>query len=184
MILVYLGIIMLKKQNMNNRKSNVLKKICEDIRMVITDVDGILTDGGMYYSEKGELLKKFNARDGMGFELLRKNQINTIILTREKSQIVVSRAKKIKADECFIGVLKKENKLKEICKKYDISPNNIAYIGDDVNDKEIMKLVGFPATCKDGISEIKKISKYIAELKGGEGVFREIADLILRYKSQ
>ena len=77
---------------------------CRRIKVVITDVDGVLTDGGMYFSEKGELLKKFNTRDGMGFELLRNNHIPTIILTREKSKIVLMRGKKIKADEIFIGI--------------------------------------------------------------------------------
>jgi len=164
--------------------STVMKKICKNIKLVITDVDGILTDGGMYYSDKGEILKKFNTRDGMGFELLRNNEIPTIILTREKSKIVIMRGKKIKADQIFIGIKKKEDKLDVICKKYNVLPENIAYLGDDINDKEIMKRVGFPATCDDGVLEIKGISKYISKLKGGEGVFRDVADLILKYKSQ
>jgi len=163
---------------------SMMEKICKNIKLVITDVDGILTDGGMYYSEKGEVLKKFNTRDGMGFELLRNNQIHTVILTREKSKIVIMRGKKIKADEVFIGISRKEEKLNGICKKYNILPENIAYLGDDINDKEIMKLIGFPTTCNDGISEIKKISKYISKLNGGEGVFRDVADLILKYKLQ
>ena len=164
--------------------STAMKKICKNIKLVITDVDGILTDGGMYYSDKGEILKKFNTRDGMGFELLRNNHIPTIILTREKSKIVLMRGKKIKADQIFIGITQKEKKLSEICEKYNVLPENIAYLGDDINDKKIMKMVGFPATCNDGILEIKEISKYISKLKGGEGVFREVVDLILKYKSQ
>ena len=169
---------------MTKISSSIMKKICKNIKLVITDVDGILTDGGMYYSEKGEILKKFNTRDGMGFELLRNNQIHTVILTREKSKIVIMRGKKIKADEIFIGITKKEEKLNEICKKYNVLPENIAYLGDDINDKEIMKLIGFPATCNDGILEIKEISKYISKLNGGQGVFRDVADLILKYKFQ
>ena len=74
--------------------------------------------------------------------------------------------------------------MSEICKKYNVLPENIAYLGDDINDKKIMKMVGFPATCNDGILEIKEISKYISKLKGGEGVFRDVIDLILKYKSQ
>jgi len=163
---------------------SIMKKICKNIKLVITDVDGILTDGGMYYSEKGEILKKFNTRDGMGFELLRNNQIHTVILTREKSKIAIMRGKKVKADEIFIGITKKEEKLNEICKKYKVLPENIAYLGDDINDKKIMKLVGFPATCNDGVLEIKEISKYISKLNGGQGVFRDITDLILKYKFQ
>ena len=164
--------------------SFMMKKTCKNIKLVITDVDGILTDGGMYSSETGEILKKFHTRDGMGFELLRNNHIPTIILTREKSKIVLMRGKKIKADEIFIGITKKEEKLNKICKKYNILPENIAYLGDDINDKEIMKLIGFPATCNDGVLEIKEISKYISKLNGGQGVFRDVTDLILKYKFQ
>ena len=77
---------------------------CKKIKLVITDVDGVLTDGGMYYSEKGELLKKFNARDGMGVELLHKILIKTVFLTSENSKIAKARAKKVKADHCYIGI--------------------------------------------------------------------------------
>jgi len=151
---------------------------------VITDVDGVLTDGGMYYSDKGESLKKFNTRDGMGFELLRKAEIKTIIITRENSKIVKERSKKIKADNIFLGILRKEDLLKEICKKNNAYPENIAYIGDDINDQKIMQKVGLSFTPYDGMSVIKKNVDYICKMKGGEGVFREVADLIINYKSQ
>ena len=99
------------------RSIHQIIKLCKKINVVITDVDGVLTDGGMYYSDKGELLKKFNTRDGMGFELLRKAKIKTIIITREKSKMVKERGKKIKANNVFLGILRKEELLEEICKK-------------------------------------------------------------------
>ena len=166
------------------RKLRQIIKLCKKISIVITDVDGVLTDGGMYYSDKGESLKKFNTRDGMGFELLRKAKIKTIIMTRENSKIVKKRGKKIKANNIFLGILRKEDLLKEICKKNNVYPENIAYIGDDINDQKIIQKVGLSFTPYDGMSVIKKNVDYICKMKGGEGVFREVADLIISYKFQ
>ncbi|MDC0605781.1 HAD-IIIA family hydrolase [Nitrosopumilus sp.] len=163
-------------------EKKILKKKCNQIKLVITDVDGVLTDGGMYYSKHGEMLKKFNTRDGMGVELLRNNKIPVVIITREKSEIVLSRAKKLLIKDVFIGIKKKELLLPKICKKYKIKDNNIAYIGDDINDLNILQQVGLSASPKDGISIIKKKSNYICKVKGGEGVLREVADMIISFK--
>ena len=151
---------------------------CQKIKVIISDVDGVLTDGGVYYSEKGEILKKFNTRDGMAIKLMRYG-IKTIIVSQEKSKIIQARAKKIKASDVFTGILKKELLLPKICKKYQVSKSEIAYIGDDMNDYEIMKKVGFSATPADGMKKIKLISDYICKTKGGAGAFRELSDLIL-----
>jgi 3-deoxy-D-manno-octulosonate 8-phosphate phosphatase (KDO 8-P phosphatase) len=164
-------------------KNKVLKKKCIDIKVVITDVDGVLTDGGMFYSKNGEMLKKFNTRDGMGVELLHNNKIPVIIITRENSKIVISRAKKLLIDDVNIGIKKKEMLLPKICKKYQINKENIAYIGDDINDLEILKQVGFSVSPCDGISIIKKKSDYVCQSKGGDGVLREVADLIISYQN-
>ena len=143
---------------------------------------GILTDGGMYYSEKGEELKKFNTRDGMAVELLQKNKIPVILMTKENSKIVLQRAKKIKIKKSYIGIDEKERKLPEICKKFKIKLENIAYIGDDVNDLEIMKKFGFSASPNNAINQVKRKSHYICKSNGGEGVLREVAELILSTK--
>tara|TARA_B110000438_G_C15679346_1_gene591652 strand:+ start:566 stop:1057 length:492 start_codon:yes stop_codon:yes gene_type:complete len=158
-----------------------MKKKSKKIKLVITDVDGVLTDGGMYYSSKGEVYKKFNTRDGMGVELLKKNGIETIFLTKENSKVSQSRAKKLKV-KIYSGVQNKEKKLFTICKMLSIEPKSICYIGDDVNDLSIMKLVGISATPNDGILEVKKIADLICKNKGGNGAFREFADFILKNK--
>ena len=160
----------------------VPKKIsqkCKKIKLLITDVDGVLTDGGMYYSEKGELLKKFNARDGMGVELLHKILIKTVFLTSENSKIVKARAKKVKADDCYVNIKRKEIMLPTICKKFNVKSNNIAYIGDDVNDAKIMKHVGLSAVPSNGTKEVKLISDFKCKKRGGEGAFREFAELLI-----
>ena len=161
-----------------------LKKKCQKIKLVITDVDGVLTDGGMFYSEKGEVLKKFNTRDGMAVELLREREISVIFMTRENSKIVLNRAKKLKIKETFLGIKKKELLLPKICKKFKIKEEEIAYIGDDINDLNILKKVGFSLAPKDGISIIKKNSDYVCKSKGGEGVLREVADMIISFNNK
>ena len=118
----------------------------------------------------------------MGMELLLKKGIKTIMLTRENSSIVKTRAKKIKVSKLYSGILDKNKQLKKILEEYRLSTEQIAYIGDDVNDLEIMKLVGFSAAPKDCNEKIKKICHYLCKKNGGEGVLREVADLIIDSK--
>ena len=163
-----------------------LKKLREKskkIKLILTDVDGVLTDGGMYYSEQGEIMKKFNTRDGMAVKLLSNQKINTIIITREKSKIVKARGKKIKVYKSYIGVLHKELLLDEISKELDLKPENIAYVGDDVNDYEIMKRCGLAFSPNDATKKIKDISHHICNKNGGNGVLREVADLVLELRN-
>jgi|TARA_B110000438_G_scaffold211509_1_gene203575 3-deoxy-D-manno-octulosonate 8-phosphate phosphatase (KDO 8-P phosphatase) len=152
------------------------------IKLVLTDVDGVLTDAGMYYTESGEFMKKFNTRDSMGMELLLKHKIKTVFVTRENSKIVKQRVKKISIVDLYSGIFDKKKILVKILAKYNVKKDEIAYIGDDINDVEIMKVVGFSATPLDGNFEVKKISDYICNTKGGEGAFREISDMILKLK--
>lgn len=150
----------------------------QKIKLILTDVDGVLTDGSMYYSSKGEELKKFNTRDGMAVELLKKSGIKTIFISRESSKIALARAKKVKAI-ALLGITNKESNLEIICKKYDILPNEIAYIGDDINDLELLKRVGLSATPSDASDDAIKLCDYICKHRSGNGAFRELADLIL-----
>ena len=159
-----------------------LKEKIKKIKLIATDVDGVLTDGGMYYSAKGDILKKFQVRDGMAVSILKRNAIPTVIITKEKNQIVKKWSLKMNIDKLFDGVKNKEKVVSKLCKSYGLSENNIAYIGDDVNDLEILKKTGFAATPKDGNLEVKKIVDYICNNLGGEGVLREICDLIISIK--
>ena len=152
---------------------------CRKIKIVLTDVDGVLTDGGMYYSAKGDVMKQFFVRDGMAVTLLRKNGIPTIIITKEKNMIIRQWAKKMKVKKLYEGVIKKELIFKKICSIFELSPNNVAYIGDDINDIELLKRVGLSVVPNDGIVEAKKICSYICKNKAGKGAFRELVDLIL-----
>ena len=157
---------------------SLLKKF-QKIRLVLTDVDGVLTDGGMYYTKDGDTMKRFFVRDGMGVTLLRKNNISTIIVTKEKNKIIRQWAQKMKIKKLYDGILEKETILEKICKLYDVSSNEVAYIGDDVNDLLLLKKVGLSAVPNDGISQAKKICDYTCVNPGGKAAFRELADLIL-----
>lgn len=155
---------------------------CKKITLVITDVDGVLTDGGRYFSEKGEIMKRFHVQDGMGANILLRNNIKTIILTKEKSKIVQKWGKSMNFSQIIQGSRIKENELAKICKKFHVTTDQIAYIGDDVNDVNLLKLVGFSATPCNGNYLVKKNVDYVCKLDGGEGAFREICDLILSIK--
>jgi N-acylneuraminate cytidylyltransferase len=169
---------------MKNRKRNAYKQeeILRNIKLLITDSDGVLTDGGMYYSENGDELKKFNTKDGMGVQLLREIGINTAIITGESVEIVRRRGKKLNIEEMHLGVKEKAPLVQELAKKYNISLNQIAYIGDDINDLEAIKMVGFGCSVCDGMEEVKNASSYVTKVKGGQGALREVAELILKAK--
>ena len=171
--------------NQLKQKNLHLKEKLQKIKVVLTDNDGVLTDGGVYFSAKGEELKRFSIRDGMGIERMRKYAgVETIIITGEESGSVRTRAEKLKIKEFYLGVKKKEDLIPEIIKKNGVTLEEIAFVGDDSNDVEIMKLVGFRATPADGMSFIKEISDYICENKGGNGAFREVAELIIAFKNK
>jgi 3-deoxy-D-manno-octulosonate 8-phosphate phosphatase (KDO 8-P phosphatase) len=157
-------------------------KSAKNIKILLTDVDCVLTDGGMYYTSNGDVMKKFYTRDGMGVNMLRRKGIPTIIVTKEKTQMVKKWAKKMNIEYLYDGIQQKETILKIISKKYNVKNSEIGYIGDDINDIELLKMVGFSATPNDGIIEVQKIVHYICKKNGGEGAFREVADLLLRYR--
>ena len=162
-------------------KKLLLSKI-KKIEILLTDVDCVLIDCGMYYDKRGDSMKKFHTRDGMAVTLLRKKSIPTIIVTKEKTIIVRKWAKRMKVYKTYDGIVDKVSILPKICKTFNVKSEQIAYIGDDVNDLELLKSVGFSAVPNDAISEAKVIADYICKTNGGNGVLREIADLVISAK--
>ncbi len=154
----------------------------EVIKLLLTDVDGVLTDSGMYYSETGDELKKFNTHDGMGLQLIREKGIKSGIITSENTKLVERRFQKLKLDYLYQG--KREGgklaAVKEICEKEGITLAQVAYIGDDVNCFELLSSVGLAACPADALDTIKNIPGIIQmKKKGGEGCVREFVELIL-----
>ena len=161
---------------------HVLSKVSNKIKLFLSDVDGTLTDSGMYYSESGDELKKFNTRDGMGFQLLKNAGIKTGIITGEDTQIVENRAKKLHIDFLFQGTPanKKLIVAQEICHKMNISMNEVAYIGDDINCIDLLSNVGVKACPSDAHVKIKALPNiHIMKCKGGAGCVREFIEQIL-----
>lgn len=168
---------LMRKHLLSKRESPEKK-----IKLFLSDVDGTLTDGGMYYSENGDELKKFNTRDGMGFQLLREVRIKTGIITSENTKLVKKRAKKLKVDYLFQGK-RDGGKLaaaQEICNQLGITLNEVAYIGDDINCRELLENVGWAACPADACDEVKNIPKIqVMNRKGGEGCVREFVEKII-----
>jgi YrbI family 3-deoxy-D-manno-octulosonate 8-phosphate phosphatase len=158
------------------------EKGVQKIKLFLSDVDGTLTDASMYYGESGEELKNFNTHDGMGFSILKKNGIKIGIVTSEDTKIVQNRAKKLKVDYLGQGLkdLGKLNFVKEICKKEGIGLNEVSYIGDDINCKELLESVGLAACPSNSVKQIKSIQDIIKlDKSGGNGAVREFADYII-----
>lgn len=150
-----------------------------EIKILLTDCDGCLTDGGMYYSEYGDEMKKFNTRDGMGFALLRKRGIITGIITSEDVELNKRRADKLKLDILESGCKDKLMAIKQICQDRNINLENVCYIGDDINDIEAIRNVGFGCCPADAMPEVRSNAKYVTKVKGGEGVIRDIIEKLI-----
>ncbi len=150
------------------------------IKMFLTDCDGCLTDGGMYYSENGDELKKFNTKDGMGLSNIRNKGVVTGIITGENTKIVERRAEKLHINELHQGVTDKLSVVRELAKKYHVSLEEVAYVGDDVNDISVMEQVGFPCTVNDANSKVKELATYISSYNGGDGAIRDIIEHLFK----
>lgn len=156
-----------------------LDRIVPEIKMFLMDCDGTLTDAGMYYSENGDELKKFNTRDGVGIARLRDEGIITGIITGEDRALNKRRALKLKVDELVSAATDKVAEIKKLCDKYHVSPGNVAFIGDDVNDLEAIRFVGLGAAVNDADNQLKNCADYVTENKGGQGAVREFAEYVL-----
>jgi YrbI family 3-deoxy-D-manno-octulosonate 8-phosphate phosphatase len=155
------------------------KRLLQQIRLFATDVDGVLTDAGMYYSESGDEWKKFNTRDGMGIKLLQRAGLITAIVTQERTRLVARRAEKLAIPELHQGVMDKLSVIREMATRHGITLEQVAYIGDDVNDLEALKAVGLSASPADGLPQVRRAVDYVCRKKGGEGAVRELAEMIL-----
>ena len=158
--------------------------VLKGIRLFATDVDGVLTDAGMYYSESGDEWKKFNTRDGMGIKLLQRAGLITAIVTQERTRLVARRAEKLAIPELHQGVLDKLSLIREMAARHGLSLSQVTYIGDDINDLESLQAVGFSASPADGMPEIRRAVDYVCRKNGGEGAVRELADMILVARGQ
>lgn len=162
-----------------------LTRRAQAIRLLLTDSDGVLTDNGVYYSAAGEELKRFSIRDGMGVERLRKfTGVDVGIITGEFSGPVQRRAEKLAITELHLGIKDKPAVLQDILSRLKLKPDQVAYIGDDTNDVEIMRQVGLAACPADATSFAQAVAHYICANQGGYGAFREVAELIIAARAK
>lgn len=154
------------------------------IKMFLTDCDGCLTDGGMYYSEKGDEIKKFNTRDGYALELLRRKGIITGVITSEDMRLNERRAEKLHIDELVQGARDKASVIQALCEKHKLKPEQVLFVGDDINDLEALKLVGISCCPYDASELVKRSVVIVTDAPGGRGVIREIADKMIEEENE
>ena len=150
------------------------------IKILIMDVDGVLTDGKFYYGNYGDELKAFDIQDGFGLTLLHRAGIKTIIITAGNSKIVTRRAKHLRITKVYQKAYKKLKTYEKILKKFKVSNEEVCYIGDDLIDIPILKRVGLAVCVPNAREELKSLVHYITNSRGGEGAVREIAEILIK----
>jgi len=157
-----------------------LKKQAAKIKLLLLDVDGVLTDGRIIYDSRGHDMKFFDVHDGMGVYALKRAGVPTILITAKGSRAIKPRARDMQVEAVFENISPKSAILDKILKKYKVDKEQICFVGDDLVDLCLMKKVGFPVSVFNACSEIKQASAYITLRQGGRGAVREVAELILK----
>ena len=149
------------------------------VRLLCVDVDGVLTDAGMYYGPDGEVLKKFNTRDGMGLARLREAGVAVAIISGEDSAIVHARAAKLKIDDVFCGAANKRDAIDELCARHGLGLDEVAFIGDDLNDLPALECVGLACAVADAAEPVQSAAHYVTQRRGGDGAVREVCEFLI-----
>lgn len=161
-------------------KSDLLISKLKAIKLLVLDVDGVLTDGGMYFTESGDQFKKFNTKDGMAILHLTKNKFPVAIISSGfKADMVQRRAEMLGIQYCFVNRIPKIETLNSLCDELNLTLDNVAFIGDDINDLEVIKKVGFTACPRDAVNVIKSNVDVVLNKKGGDGCVRELIDFYI-----
>ena len=154
-------------------------RLLKKIRALILDVDGVLTDGGMYYGPGGEGLKRFNVKDGMGLRLVIEAGIAVALISGENSEILRRRAEKLKIADIFVGIEDKLQTMESFLASKKIGVDETAYVGDDVNDLPPMRKAALPVAVADAVPEVRKAAKWVTSRRGGDAAVREVCDALL-----
>lgn len=153
------------------------------VKLLSLDVDGVLTDGGLYYGDDGHQLRKFNVKDGLGIKRAMGAGVQVAIVSAGKSKCVLKRAEDLGIKHVFIGAEDKLDTLEELCTKLQIGLDQVAHMGDDLNDIPVLEAVGVPLTVADAMDEAKELADYVTEKGGGQGAVREICDILVKSKN-
>ena len=156
----------------------------KSIKVLILDVDGVLTDGRVIYTDSGEEIKRFDVRDGHGLKLLMRSGIEVILLTGRESKVVLHRARDLGIEHVYQKALNKIEVYKTILAQRNLEDKEVGFVGDDLVDLPVLRKVGFSAAVPDAVPEVKEIVDYITTKKGGEGAVREICELLLKAQNK
>lgn len=169
-----------QKSKFRSQKSTNLMEKAKNIRLLILDVDGVMTDGSIILDNEGNEVKRFHVRDGHGIKMIQKAGIKVVIITGRKSKVVEIRAKELGIKEVHQKIFRKSELFDKMLKKYDCKDENAAFMGDDVVDQELLKRAGLTAAPADAEEEAKKLADIVTKRGGGRGAVREFIDLILK----
>lgn len=158
------------------------KEKLEKIKVVAVDVDGVLTDGGMYYTESGDVMKKFSARDGMSLQMMKNDGLKIAIITGEENQMVVKRAEKLKIEDVYLNSRNKIDVATKMLAKLGFDWDELMYVGDDWLDVDLLKKCGFGFAPADAMPWAQDAADYACIRKGGEGVVGEMYSVLLEAK--
>ena len=158
---------------------NILNK-AKKIKLLLLDVDGVLTDGRIIYDSGGRDSKFFDVHDGLGVYVLHKSGIKTVLITAKSSKAISPRAKDMRVAEVFADIFPKTAVLEKILKKYSVTLDEVCFVGDDLVDLSLMRKVGLPVAVANGAREIKEAASFVTSRSGGRGAVREVAELILK----
>lgn len=157
-----------------------LQEAVSRVRLVVMDVDGVMTDGGTYVLENGDQFLRFNVQDSMALTVCGMSELKMAVISGRDLPCVKERLGRFKIDEVRLGVLDKLGELKDVCRKLGVSLEEVCYIGDDLIDIPVLEAVGFPVAVPNAIDEVRQIAAYTTELAGGQGAVRELITLILK----
>jgi 3-deoxy-D-manno-octulosonate 8-phosphate phosphatase (KDO 8-P phosphatase) len=169
---------------MTSKQSPSLTERAKQVKMIVLDVDGVLTNGLMYFGQEGESLKAFHVHDGLGITLAHHAGIQTAIITGRTSEMVRLRAAELKIGDLYQGTLTKITALQQLLVKYTLTLSQICYVGDDLNDLPLLEQVGLACAVANAVDEVKAVSHFTTSLPGGAGAVRQVIEMILKSQGQ
>lgn len=168
---------------MLNIPESVFNTCLSQVKLLALDVDGVLTDGGLYYSNSGEEMKKFNVKDGLGIKQVMRSGIQVAIISASSAPSILHRARVLGITHTYISVEDKLATLRQLCDRLSLSLTEVAYMGDDVIDLSVLRSVGCPITVADAMPENQAQAIYVTHRNGGQAAVREVCDLLLRVRT-
>ncbi len=161
-----------------------LAGLLANIRLLSLDLDGVLTDGGLYYTEGGDVMRKYDVKDGMGIELLMQAGVPVSVITASETPAIATRLAKLKIPHVRMGIKHKLPELQAICASLGIGLDQVMHVADDVNDLPVLRAVGLPVAVADALPVVRGVARHITERPGGRGAVRELCDLLIATRQQ